>query len=116
MRVKSSACFCTLLRIIGESINRRCGIGRPFPRPNGFTSAPAVNNLCMLLALHRPSEAARAIKQMDEVITLRGPVTTYLDTRAVAYLVRGGKAAEAATDLNLALIQLRNPVYLFHLA
>ena len=74
------------------------------------------NNLAMLLALYRPAEADRAIKLMDEVIAIRSPAPAFLDTRAVCYLVKGGKTEEAASDLNLALIQQRRAVYLFHLA
>lgn len=75
-----------------------------------------VNNLCMLLALYRPEMADRAIEMVSEQIAIRGPVPTLLDTRAVAYLIKGGKTKEAIADLDLALIQRINAVYLFHLA
>jgi tetratricopeptide (TPR) repeat protein len=81
-----------------------------------FAPELIANNLAMLLALYRPEQADRALKLMDEVIAIRGPAPAFLDTRAVVYLVKGGKTEEAANDLNLALIQLRKPVYLFHLA
>jgi tetratricopeptide (TPR) repeat protein len=80
-----------------------------------FAPELIANNLEMLLALYRPAEAGRAIKLMDEVIAIRGPAPAFLDTRAVCYLVLGGKTEEAASDLKLALIQQRKGVYLFHL-
>ncbi|HEX4609134.1 MAG TPA: hypothetical protein VH092_13090, partial [Urbifossiella sp.] len=73
------------------------------------------NNLAMLLALHRPAQADRAVEMMSEVIAVHGPAPAYLDTRAVAYLVKGGRTAEAVEDLKLALIQQHRPAYLFHL-
>lgn len=74
------------------------------------------NNLAMLLALRRPAEAGRAIDMMSEVIAVRGPAPAYLDTRAVCYLVKGGRIAEAVEDLKLALVQQHSAAYLFHLA
>jgi tetratricopeptide (TPR) repeat protein len=74
-----------------------------------------INNLCMLLVLRRPGDADRAIALMNDLIAIRGPMPAFLDTRAVAYLVKGGKTEEAANDLELALIQFRRPGYLFHL-
>lgn len=77
----------------------------------------AVNNLAMLLALHRPGAAAEARKMMDELIAMRGPEPTFLDTRAVCALVQGEKmTAEAVKDLHLALAMRQRPVYYFHLA
>jgi len=81
-----------------------------------FDPALIANNLAMLVALYRPQDVDKSIKWMDEVIAIRGPAPVFLDTRAVAYLVKGGKTDEAARDLNLALIQQRRAVYLFHLA
>ena len=76
-----------------------------------------VNNLAMLLALHRPKEAEDARRMMDQVIGLRGPVPTFLDTRAVSSLIRGENAtADAVRDLKLALAQQQRAVYHFHLA
>jgi tetratricopeptide (TPR) repeat protein len=75
-----------------------------------------VNNMCMLLVLRRPNQADRAIQLMTERIGIRGPFPAFLDTRAVAYLIMGGKTEEAANDLKLALIQHERPDYLFHLA
>ena len=73
------------------------------------------NNLAMLLTLHRPAEADRAIATMSDVIAIRGPAPAYLDTRAVAYLVKGGRTGEAVEDLKLALVQQHRAAYLFHL-
>jgi len=73
------------------------------------------NNLAMLLALHRPREADRAVALMTDVIAARGPLPNYLDTRAVAYLVKGGRTTEAVEDLNLALVQQQSAVLQFHL-
>ncbi|MDB5308757.1 MAG: tetratricopeptide repeat protein [Gemmataceae bacterium] len=82
----------------------------------GFQTELFVNNMCVVLVLHRHREADRAIKMMSAVIGVRGPIPAYLDTRALGYLVKGGKTKEAVADLKLALIQQKRPVYLFHLA
>ncbi|MBN9117892.1 MAG: hypothetical protein J0I06_01780 [Planctomycetes bacterium] len=73
-----------------------------------------VNNMCMLLALHAPDKAEEAVRMMTELIAIRGPAPSYLDTRAVAYLV-SSRPAEAVKDLQLALAQAERPVYRFHL-
>lgn len=72
------------------------------------------NNLCMLLALYSPEKAEEAVKLMSDLIAIRGPVPSYLDTRAVAYLV-SSRPAEATKDLQMALAQLERPAYRFHL-
>jgi tetratricopeptide (TPR) repeat protein len=74
-----------------------------------------VNNLCMLLALWRPDRADEAVKLMTEMIAIRGPVPSFLDTRAVAHLVKGDPAA-AKKDLEMALVQYDRAAYRFHLA
>ena len=74
-----------------------------------------VNNLCMLLALHAPARAEEAVKMMSELIAIRGPDPTFLDTRAVAYLV-SSRPAEAVKDLEMALVQYERASYRFHLA
>ncbi len=74
-----------------------------------------VNNLCMLLALHAPARAEEAVKLMSELIAIRGPAPTFLDTRAVAYLV-SSRPAEATKDLQMALVQFERAAYRFHLA
>jgi tetratricopeptide (TPR) repeat protein len=80
-------------------------------------SDSAVNNLAMLLALHDPKKADEAIRLMDELIGVRGPYPSFLDTRAVAYIVKGGDdVAKAVRDLEMALLQRYSPAYLFHLA
>lgn len=77
----------------------------------------AVNNLAMLLALYEPSKAPEAIKLMTDIINVRGPVPTYLDTRAVAYIVQGGNDTEKAVqDLKMARLQHARAVYAYHLA
>jgi tetratricopeptide (TPR) repeat protein len=81
-----------------------------------FAPELIANNLAMLLVLYRPDQADKAIQMMDEVIAIRGPAPVFLDTRAVCYIVKGGKTEEATKDLKLALIQQRKAVYLFHLA
>jgi tetratricopeptide (TPR) repeat protein len=82
-----------------------------------------VNNQCVILVLTHPEQADRAIETMERLIKLRGPVPVFLDTQALAYLVRGGRlpdgqyaAALAVRKLELALAQRESPVYLFHLA
>ena len=74
-----------------------------------------VNNLCMLLALHQPKRANDAVKMMSDLIAIRGPVPSFLDTRAVAYLV-SSRPEEAIKDLQLALVQYERAAYHFHLA
>ncbi len=74
-----------------------------------------VNNLCMLLALHEPKRANDAVKMMSDLIAIHGPVPSFLDTRAVAYLVSSRPAA-AIKDLEMALIQFDRAAYHFHLA
>ena len=89
----------------------------------------AANNLSMLIALQQPTRVREAIDLMNRVIGVRGPAPAYLDTRAVCYLVAGGgfkapgpdgKEADgpelARHDLEMALLQRRQPAYLFHLA
>jgi tetratricopeptide (TPR) repeat protein len=79
----------------------------------------AVNNLAMLLALTqsrgKDNRAEEAVKMMSELIAIRGPVPSFLDTRAVAYLV-SSRPAEAKKDLDMALAQYDRAVYRFHLA
>lgn len=76
-----------------------------------------VNNLAMLLALHKPGAANEAKKMMDDLIAARGPEPTFLDTRAVCSLVQGeNMPAEAVKDLTLALALRQRAVYYFHLA
>ncbi|MFO0804599.1 MAG: hypothetical protein U0791_15935 [Gemmataceae bacterium] len=81
-----------------------------------FAPELIANNLAMILVLHRPQDAEKAIKMMDEVIAIRGPAPVFLDTRAVAYILKGDKTDQAANDLQLALIQQKKAAYLFHLA
>jgi tetratricopeptide (TPR) repeat protein len=78
----------------------------------------AVNNLAMLLALTEPVRVDEAIQMMTKVIDIRGPVTTYLDTRAVAYIVKGGEenTEKAVQDLTMARLQNPRAVYAYHLA
>jgi tetratricopeptide (TPR) repeat protein len=87
------------------------------------------NNLAMLIALQRPDQVREAIDLMNKLIGVRGPAPEYLDTRAVCYLVAGGafKLTEpdgkevdgpelARRDLEMAILQHRQPAHLFHLA
>jgi tetratricopeptide (TPR) repeat protein len=93
--------------------------------PEGKVSI-AVNNLCMLIALREPARVGEAIEMMNHLIGVRGPAPSFLDTRAVCYLVAGGTYRDAAkdkngpelalADLDLALTQRQQPVYRFHKA
>ena len=74
-----------------------------------------VNNLATLIALYQPDQVDAAIKMMTDLIGVRGPAPAFLDTRAVAYIV-GSRHKEAIKDLELAIVQQRKPLYLFHLA
>ena len=81
--------------------------------PNDF----AANNVAMLIALYSPKDVDEAIRLITRVIDLRGPVSTYLDTRAVCYIVKGGEATEKAVeDLKMARLQQARAVYSYHLA
>ena len=40
-----------------------------------------INNLCMLLALYSPEKAEEAVEMMSELIAIRGPVPSFLDTK-----------------------------------
>lgn len=73
-----------------------------------------VNNLATLIALHKPEDVDSAIKMMTDLIGVRGPAPAFLDTRALAYLV-GSRWELAIKDLELAIVQQRKPLYLFHL-
>jgi cellulose synthase operon protein C len=53
---------------------------------------------------------------MTELIAIRGPAPSFLDTRAVVYIVKGNKTAEAIKDLDLAELQQDRAVYHFHKA
>jgi tetratricopeptide (TPR) repeat protein len=84
-------------------------------------SETATNNLAMLLALYEapsePGKADEAINMMSDLIAKRGPAPTFLDTRAVAYIIKGGDdTSKAIQDLEMALLQRTRAVYLFHLA
>lgn len=80
-------------------------------------SDKTVNNLAMLLALFEPARVDEAIRMMSDLIAVHGPVPMYLDTRAVAYIVKGGDyTAKAVEDLEMALLQRASPVYFYHLA
>ena len=79
------------------------------------TNDRAVNNLCMLLALHDKKRAGDAVKMMTDLIAIRGPVPAFLDTRAVAHIVTSNPT-EAVKDLDLALKQADRAVYHYHLA
>jgi cellulose synthase operon protein C len=84
-------------------------------------SETVTNNLAMLLALYEapkePGKADEAIQMMTKLIDIRGPAPTFLDTRAVAYIIKGGDdTAKAVKDLEMALLQRVRPAYLFHLA
>jgi tetratricopeptide (TPR) repeat protein len=93
--------------------------------PDGRTSI-AVNNLCMLIALREPGRVGEAIELMNHLIGVRGPGPSFLDTRAVCYLVAGGTYRDVAknktgpelalADLELALVQKQGAVYRFHKA
>lgn len=87
------------------------------------------NNLAMLIALQKPDRVREAIDLMTKLIGVRGPRPEFLDTRAVCYLVAGGafKVTEAdgkdadgpelaRRDLEMAILQHRQPAHLFHLA
>ncbi len=74
----------------------------------------AVNNYCVLLALVEPKRAGEGLKLMNELIGVRGPVPTFLDTRALLNIALGEPAA-AERDVRLALVQHETAAYRFHL-
>ncbi|HEV3386447.1 MAG TPA: hypothetical protein VG097_16610, partial [Gemmata sp.] len=81
-------------------------------------SEQCINNLAMLLSLTEPGQVDEAIQLITKVIDIRGPVPTYLDTRAVAYIVKGGEenTEKAVQDLTMAQLQHFRAVYAYHLA
>jgi tetratricopeptide (TPR) repeat protein len=74
----------------------------------------ALNNLALLLALQAtdPEEAQRLI---ERAIEIGGPSAPLLDTRATVRL-RRSRPEEALTDLQAAVREARDPVYLIHQA
>ncbi len=74
----------------------------------------ALNNLALLLALQGadPEEAQRLI---ERAIEIGGPSAPLLDTRATVRL-RRRRPQEALTDLQAAVREARDPVYLIHQA
>jgi tetratricopeptide (TPR) repeat protein len=73
------------------------------------------NNLCYLLAVHAKDRSTRPLELMNDLIRLRGPDATRLDTRAMVHLA-AGRTDEAIKDLDLALRLNPSGGYRFHLA
>ncbi|TWT89013.1 bacteriophage N4 receptor, outer membrane subunit [Pseudobythopirellula maris] len=79
--------------------------------------AVVLNNLAYLLSVTvgTPDATAEALEHVDEAISIIGPTSDVLDTRAVAYLA-ADKADEAVEDLKLAVIDKPTPSKYFHKA
>jgi tetratricopeptide (TPR) repeat protein len=73
----------------------------------------ALNNRAWLLAL-KATPGEEAIRLIDHVIDLTGPIANYLDTRAVAYLA-AGQPARAVADMEEAIRQEPAAAFYFHL-
>ena len=58
----------------------------------------ALNNLAWELALREPAKPREALKLIDRAIEKRGPISTFVDTRAVA-LIQNGEPDRAAHEL-----------------
>ncbi len=72
------------------------------------------NNYCVLLALVEPGRSAEGLKLMNDLIGVRGPVPTFLDTRALLHIALA-QPAEAERDVRLALVQFESAAYRYHL-
>lgn len=74
-----------------------------------------LNNLALLLALHRRDGGEKPLSLVNRAIAKRGPRTTYLDTRAMIHAA-AGRHEEAVQDLTVAIGLEPKPGYYFHLA
>jgi tetratricopeptide (TPR) repeat protein len=74
----------------------------------------ALNDLAWILARHQ-GNASESLRLVEQAISLAGPDSTLLDTRAIAQMALERTDA-AITDLKRALDMSERPVVLFHLA
>ena len=74
-----------------------------------------LNNLAVLLALHKKDGGESTLKLIDEAIALRGPYPSLLDTRAMIRIA-AGDYHEALRDLEAASGADPRPVFQYHLA
>jgi tetratricopeptide (TPR) repeat protein len=77
-------------------------------------SPSVLNNMALLLVLEK-REVQESLKQIDEAIAMAGPVSAFLDTRAIA-LMGCGRPQEALADLEEAIRDDPRPDYYFHQA
>jgi tetratricopeptide (TPR) repeat protein len=79
--------------------------------------ATALNNLAFLLALqsNKPEDLEQALNSVNEAISILGPISDILDTRALVYLANG-QFAEAAADMKLSVMVGPTPSKYYHLA
>ena len=73
----------------------------------------ALNNLAVLLILHRNDATPRPTELIEKAIARVGPQPYLLDTRAMARTATG-KFEDAVADVNAALRYAQKPVYGFH--
>jgi tetratricopeptide (TPR) repeat protein len=72
-------------------------------------------NLAFVLAVYDKNGSDANLSRIDQVIRRKGPVPSYLDTRAVVHLA-GERYDAAVRDLTAAIGIEPKPVYHFHLA
>ena len=80
----------------------------------GRIRATIENNLAFILAL-RDKDLEKSAELIDSAITVLGPSSALLDTRAIVRLA-SGDYSRAITDLNLAVSDGNGAMYYFHLA
>src|SRR5262249_34989902 len=87
------------------------------PGSSAYDKAAVQNNLAFILAIthERPEDVAESLKLINEAITVRGPTSDLLDTRALAYLAQN-KPKEALADLTLAAADSPSITKYYHLA
>jgi tetratricopeptide (TPR) repeat protein len=76
--------------------------------------AEVSNNLAFLLAV-QGLKADEAMNYITEAIEVRGPTSALLDTRACVHIAQGNYD-DAIKDLQLSLLQLKDPGVYYHLA
>lgn len=74
----------------------------------------ALNNLALILA-EAPGRSTEALELIDRAIEKSGPQPNLVDTKGLIYLAREDFVA-ATQSFQEAVYQVRNPIYLLHLA
>jgi tetratricopeptide (TPR) repeat protein len=82
-----------------------------------ITRAVVENNLAFILAGSNPTpeRGAEALKLIEQAISVLGPSSDLIDTRALAYMAQG-KYDQAAADVRLAVVDRPTTSKYYHLA